>query len=101
MKEGDNVRLWQMRIKTAIEQVVLYPSVTNKQWDHKKILGSGPWVPDCYKIQNSELFCGIQTFSGPFFNFSGVLVVIFIQIVKKRVQNVENDRKSVKMVENR
>ena len=24
VKEGDNVRLWQMRIKTAIEQVVLF-----------------------------------------------------------------------------
>ena len=45
-------------------------------------------------LRNPDLFRTI------FFNFSGLLVVIFIQIVKKRVQNVKNYRKSLKMVEN-
>ena len=36
VKEGDNVRLWQMRIKTAIEQVVLH---TNS---HQQMIPTSP-----------------------------------------------------------
>ena len=53
------------------------------QWDHKEILGSGPWVPDCYNGKIQSFFAESGPFPDHFFNFSGLLVVIFIQIVKK------------------
>ena len=53
------------------------------QCDHKGILGSGPWVPDCYNGKIQSFFAESGPFPDHFFNFSGLLVVIFIQIVKK------------------
>ena len=58
-------------------------SKSGNQWDHKEILGSGPWVPDCYNGKIQSFFAESGPFPDHFFNFSGLLVVIFIQIVKK------------------
>ena len=37
-------------------------SVQVGQWDHNEILGSGPWVPDCYNGKIQSFFAE----SGPF-----------------------------------
>ena len=58
-------------------------SMLTAQWDHKEILGSGPWVPDCFNGKIQSFFAESGPFPDHFFNFSGLLVVIFIQIVKK------------------
>ena len=55
----------------------------NMQWDHKEILGSIPWVPDCYNGKIQSFFAESIPFPDHFFKFSGLLAVIFIQIVKK------------------
>ena len=72
-----------MTEETVEEGKMIIPHKELMQWDHKEILGSGPWVPDCYNGKIQSFFAESGPFPDHFFNFSGLLVVIFIQIVKK------------------
>ena len=59
------------------------PCCRQSQWDRYRIFRSGPRVPGCYNGKIQSFFAESGLFPDHFFNFSGLLFVIFIQIVKK------------------
>ena len=62
------------------------------QCDQNWIVRSGPWVLDCYNGKIQSYFAKSGPFPDHFLHFPGLLVVMFIQILKRIVK--------YKMVEN-
>ena len=53
------------------------------QWDRYRIFRSAPQVPGCYNGKIQSFYAESGPFPDHFWNFSGLLVVIFVAIVKK------------------
>ena len=62
----------------------------HRHWFHYRILRSGPLVTGCCNGEIQSFFPKSGPFPDHFFNFSGLLVVLSISIVKKVVKGVGN-----------
>ena len=69
----------------------------HRHWFHYRILRSGPLVTGCCNGEIQSFFPKSGPFPDHFFNFSGLLVVLSISIVKKVVKGVTNGKKIINL----
>ena len=61
-----------------LEPTGTQPTGINIQWDHYRILRSGPPVPGCYNGEIQSCYAKSGPFPDHFLNFSGHLVILFV-----------------------